>query len=167
MQAFDRPLLWQPAFSFSAPTGRLDSWMKVSRDHTHKLLNVHLFWKVHTTHMLLDTRHKLVYFLVIALVERVWSAFKISHFLLLLLLFFQPSKQFRANSQNVSYVVSVQKLQNEKGKRCTTMGNYCTFQVSRGAKKVYLSAANAVGRSNPTEVRIYLPKGKADTLKSA
>ncbi|TNN89110.1 Granulocyte colony-stimulating factor receptor [Liparis tanakae] len=50
----------------SAPTGRLDSWMRVSGDHTNKQLNVLLFWK--------------------------------------------PSKQFRANGQNVSYIVSVKKL---------------------------------------------------------
>ncbi|XP_051262889.1 granulocyte colony-stimulating factor receptor [Dicentrarchus labrax] len=98
----------------SAPTGRLDWWMKVSGDDMHKQLNIHLFWK--------------------------------------------PSKQFRANSQNVSYIVSVQKLPGEKGKLCSTMGNYCTFKLPRKAKKVYLSALNAAGKSNPTEVRIYLPK---------
>ncbi|XP_045901943.1 granulocyte colony-stimulating factor receptor isoform X2 [Micropterus dolomieu] len=96
----------------SAPTGRLDSWMKVSGD---KQRNIHLFWK--------------------------------------------PSKQFRANGQNVSYIVSVQKLPGEKGKVCSTMGNYCTFQLHRGAKKVYLSAVNAAGKSSPTEVQIYLTKG--------
>ncbi|XP_018555599.1 granulocyte colony-stimulating factor receptor [Lates calcarifer] len=100
----------------SAPTGHLDSWMRLSGDHTHKQLNVHLFWK--------------------------------------------PSKQFRANSQNVSYIVSVQKLPGEKGKLCSTMGNYCTFQFPRKAKKVYLSAVNAVGKSSPTEVRIYQPKAR-------
>ncbi|XP_028282131.1 granulocyte colony-stimulating factor receptor [Parambassis ranga] len=101
----------------SAPTGRLDSWMKVSRDHMPKQLNIHLFWK--------------------------------------------PSKQFRANSQNVSYVVSVQKLPGEKGKVCSTRGNYCTFQLPGRAKKVYLSAVNAAGRSPPTEIRIYQPKALA------
>uniref|UniRef100_A0A7N8YLA3 Colony stimulating factor 3 receptor n=1 Tax=Mastacembelus armatus TaxID=205130 RepID=A0A7N8YLA3_9TELE len=95
----------------SAPTGRLDSWLKVSGDHTHKQLTMHLFWK--------------------------------------------PSQQFRANSQNVSYVVSVQKLPAEKGKLCSTPRNYCTFQLPRKAKKVYLSAVNAAGKSSPTEVRIY------------
>ncbi|KAK1895585.1 Granulocyte colony-stimulating factor receptor [Dissostichus eleginoides] len=50
----------------TAPTGRLDSWMKVSGDHLHKQLNIQLFWK--------------------------------------------PSKQFRANGQNVSYIVSGKKL---------------------------------------------------------
>ncbi|XP_071324943.1 granulocyte colony-stimulating factor receptor [Trachinotus anak] len=98
----------------SAPTGRLDSWVKLSGDHMHKQINIHLFWK--------------------------------------------PSKQFHANSQNVSYIVSVQKLPGEKGKLCSTTGNYCTFQLPRKAKKVYLSAVNAVGKSSPTEVRICQPK---------
>ncbi|XP_058504672.1 granulocyte colony-stimulating factor receptor [Solea solea] len=98
----------------SAPTGRLDSWMKLSRDHMHKQLNVHLFWK--------------------------------------------PSKQFRANSQNVSYVVSAQKLSGEKGRLCSTMGNYCTFPLPKKGKPVYLSAVNAAGKSSPTEVRIYHKK---------
>ncbi|KAM9353902.1 granulocyte colony-stimulating factor receptor [Symphorus nematophorus] len=101
----------------SAPTGRLDWWMKVSGDHVHKQLNVHLFWK--------------------------------------------PSKQFRANGQNVTYVVSVQKPPVEKGKLCSTRGNYCTFLLPRRAKKVYLSAVNAAGKSPPTEVRIYIPKAPA------
>ncbi|XP_076592347.1 granulocyte colony-stimulating factor receptor [Chaetodon auriga] len=100
----------------SAPTGRLDWWMKVSGEHMHKQLNIDLFWK--------------------------------------------PSKQFRANSQNVSYIVSVQKLPGETGKVCTTMGNYCTFQLPRRAKKVYLSAVNAAGKSTPTEVRIFLPTAR-------
>ncbi|TKS82367.1 Granulocyte colony-stimulating factor receptor [Collichthys lucidus] len=98
----------------SAPTGRLDWWMKASGDQIDKHLTIHLFWK--------------------------------------------PSKQFRANSRNVSYVVSLQKLSGEKGKVCSTMANYCTFQLPKRAKKVYLSAVNAEGRSNPTEVRITLPR---------
>ncbi|XP_069559935.1 granulocyte colony-stimulating factor receptor [Brachyistius frenatus] len=104
----------------TAPTGRLDSWMKLSRDHMLKQLNIHLFWK--------------------------------------------PSKQFRANSQNVSYIVSVQKLPGEKGKVCSTRGNYCTFKVPGRAKKVYLSAVNAAGKSSPTEVRIYQPKARGGLL---
>ncbi|XP_078108555.1 granulocyte colony-stimulating factor receptor isoform X2 [Sander vitreus] len=101
----------------SAPTGRLDSWMKASGDHMHKQLNIHLFWK--------------------------------------------PSKQFRANAQNVSYIVSVKRLPGEKGKLCSTKGNYCTFKLPGKAKKVYLSAINAAGKSHPTEVRIYLPKASS------
>lgn len=98
----------------SAPTGRLDSWMKASGDHMPKQLNIHLFWK--------------------------------------------PSKQFRANGQNVSYIVSLQKTPGEKGKVCSTRMNYCVFQLPGRAKKVYLSAVNAAGKSSPTEVRIYQPK---------
>ncbi|KAM7383147.1 hypothetical protein PAMP_002829 [Pampus punctatissimus] len=97
-----------------APTGRLDSWMKVSGDHKHKQLNIHLYWK--------------------------------------------PSKQFRANSQNVSYIVSLQKGPGERGLLCSTTGNYCAFQLPERAKKVYLSAINAAGKSPPTEVYIYQPK---------
>lgn len=98
----------------SAPTGHLDSWMKVSMDTRHEELNIHLFWK--------------------------------------------PSKQFRANGQNVSYTVSAQNLAGKGGKVCSTTGNYCTFQISSKAKKVYLRAINAVGKSPPTSVRIYPPK---------
>ncbi|XP_029308438.1 granulocyte colony-stimulating factor receptor [Cottoperca gobio] len=100
-----------------APTGRLDSWMKVSVDHVHKQLNVHLFWK--------------------------------------------PSKQFRANGQNVSYFVSERKPPGEIGKVCSTKGNHCTFQIPGRVRKVYLSAVNAAGKSPPTEVRIYQPKARA------
>uniref|UniRef100_A0A7N6AG06 Colony stimulating factor 3 receptor (granulocyte) n=1 Tax=Anabas testudineus TaxID=64144 RepID=A0A7N6AG06_ANATE len=70
-----------------------------------------------------------------------------------------PSKQFRANGQNVSYIVSVQKQPSEKGKVCSTTGNYCTFQLPKKAKKVYLSAVNTAGKSPPTEVKIYQPQG--------
>ncbi|KAA8591763.1 hypothetical protein FQN60_017137 [Etheostoma spectabile] len=76
-------------------------------------------------------------------------------------LFWKPSKQFRANAQNVSYVVSVKRLPGEKGKLCSTKGNYCTFKLPGKAKKVYLSAINAAGKSIPTEVRIYLPKASS------
>lgn len=109
--------------SESAPTGRLESWMKVSGDHRQEKLNINLFWK--------------------------------------------PSKQFRANSQNVSYTVSVQKLPGERGKVCSTTENYCTFQISRKIRRVYLSAVNAAGRSPPYEARIYPPKAVSaisDTL---
>lgn len=77
-------------------------------------------------------------------------------------LFWKPSKQFRANGQNVSYVVSLQK--GEKGQVCNTVGNYCSFQLPVKAKKVYLSAVNAAGKSTPTEVRIYTPKAHSTLL---
>uniref|UniRef100_A0A8C6UW14 Colony stimulating factor 3 receptor n=1 Tax=Neogobius melanostomus TaxID=47308 RepID=A0A8C6UW14_9GOBI len=98
----------------SAPTGRLDSWMKVSGDRAHKQVSVHLFWK--------------------------------------------PSKQFRANGQNVSYVVSRTRQPGERGQLCATAGRYCTFQAPAKAK-VFLSAVNAAGRSKPTEIRIHQNKG--------
>lgn len=82
-------------------------------------------------------------------------------------LFPQRSKQFRANGQNVSYVVSMQKAAGATGRVCSTSETYCTFQLPwESKKKVYLSAVNAVGRSNPTEAQIHLPKGKTDILTS-
>ncbi|XP_072317041.1 granulocyte colony-stimulating factor receptor [Eucyclogobius newberryi] len=98
----------------SAPTGRLDSWMKVSGDHTHKQVSVHLFWK--------------------------------------------PSKQFRANGQNVSYVVSRVKEPGERARLCATAERHCTFRAPARASRVYLSSVNAAGRSRPIEIRIYRNK---------
>uniref|UniRef100_A0A3P8WT50 Colony stimulating factor 3 receptor n=1 Tax=Cynoglossus semilaevis TaxID=244447 RepID=A0A3P8WT50_CYNSE len=95
----------------TAPTGRLDTWTKLSEDHVQKL---YLFWK--------------------------------------------PSKQFRANSQNVSYVVSAQKLTKKKLKLCHTLGNYCSFLLPGKAKKIYLQAVNAAGKSLPTEILILQQK---------
>uniref|UniRef100_UPI003AAABF6E granulocyte colony-stimulating factor receptor n=1 Tax=Centroberyx gerrardi TaxID=166262 RepID=UPI003AAABF6E len=98
----------------TAPTGRLDSWMKVSGELKQKHLTIHLFWK--------------------------------------------PSKQFRANGRNVSYVVSLQRPPGEKGQVCSTLGHYCTFQLPKGAKKVFLRSVNAAGKSSPTEVPVHLYK---------
>ncbi|XP_068613771.1 granulocyte colony-stimulating factor receptor-like [Brachionichthys hirsutus] len=100
----------------SAPTGRLDWWMKVSRDQMHKQHSIKLFWK--------------------------------------------PSKRFCANGQNVSYVVSDQKMLGGKANLCSTKGNCCTFQLPRSVKKVHLRAVNAAGKSAPTECHIYPPKGR-------
>ncbi|KAM9723100.1 granulocyte colony-stimulating factor receptor-like isoform 1-T4 [Menidia menidia] len=105
----------------SAPTGRLDTWIKVSRDNTPTQLNIQLFWKA--------------------------------------------SKQFRANSQNVSYVIFLHKQPNKKSKLCSTSDNYCTFTVSKRARKVYLSAVNRAGKSLPTDVRIYQPKVAQSAVK--
>lgn len=53
------------------------------------------------------------------------------------------------------------------GRVCSTTETFCTFQLPWEARrKVYLSAINAVGRSNPTEAQIHLPKGKPDILTS-
>ncbi|KAM4600509.1 granulocyte colony-stimulating factor receptor [Polymixia lowei] len=100
-----------------APTGPLDSWMKVSGEQTQKHFSVHLFWK--------------------------------------------PSKQFRANSKNVSYTVSVQRLPGDKGQVCSTPGHDCAFRLPKGAKKVFLRAVNAAGRSNPTEVPVLQRKARS------
>lgn len=82
----------------------------------------------------------------------------------LFLLFFssyQASKWFRANSQNVSYVVSAQKQSGERAQLCSTRWNYCTFQLPSKTAKLYLNAVNAAGKSNPTKVHILFPKGTA------
>ncbi|XP_034029954.1 granulocyte colony-stimulating factor receptor [Thalassophryne amazonica] len=99
-----------------APTGQLDSWMKVSGDSMHKPFIVDLFWK--------------------------------------------PSKQFRTNGQNVSYIVSRQKQPGGKGQLCSTTESYCTFQLHPRVQNVFLSAVNAAGKSRPTEVRILFPQAR-------
>lgn len=144
---------------FSAPTGRLDWWMKVSRDNVHKQVNVNLFWKVHIYCSAPVTKR---------CIHLVFSP-GLEHISLIYLFFLFPqrSKLFRANGQNVSYVVSMQKAAGPTGQLCSTLETYCTFQLPvEGKKKVYLSAVNAVGRSNPTEARILLPKGKPDSFTS-
>lgn len=152
---------------FPAPTGRLDWWMKVSRDNERKQLNVNLFWKVHKSHLLLGTCHKAMHFTLFFL-QAEFARVKISHSLIFFFpLFSQRSKQFRANGRNVSYVVSVQKAARATGRVCSTAETYCTFQLPLdGKKKVYLSAVNAAGRSNPTEAQIHQPKGKPEHLNN-
>ncbi|KAM6910526.1 granulocyte colony-stimulating factor receptor [Xenentodon cancila] len=104
----------------SAPTGRLDSWLKVSTDHMHKQLNIELFWK--------------------------------------------PSKQFRANSQNVTYIVLFRNQSGEMERKCSTNKNYCTFQLPVRVKKMYLRAVNKAGSSSPSEICIYKPKAPTSIL---
>lgn len=85
------------------------------------------------------------------------------------LLFFpscQASKWFRANSQNVSYVVSVQKQSGKRAQVCSTRRNYCTFQLRTKTAKLYLNAVNAAGKSNPTKVHILFCKGTALILRN-
>jgi len=118
-----------------------------------------------TLYMWLDTCHRLMLFLLQLWFECVRFASKMPF--QLSFLSFQPSKQFRANGQNVSYIVSGKKLPGANGKVCSTKGNCCTFQLPERAKKVYLRAVNAAGRSRPTEVRIYRPKGNIKYLKPA
>ncbi|XP_049585929.1 granulocyte colony-stimulating factor receptor [Syngnathus scovelli] len=71
-----------------------------------------------------------------------------------MLLFWKPTEGFRGNGRNVSFVVSALKT---RGKLCATAGNHCTFHVPKKARKVYLTALNAAGKSTPTSVRIYRP----------
>uniref|UniRef100_A0A1A7YXE4 Colony stimulating factor 3 receptor (Granulocyte) n=1 Tax=Iconisemion striatum TaxID=60296 RepID=A0A1A7YXE4_9TELE len=104
----------------TAPVGRLNTWMKVSKNQTHTQLNIQLFWK--------------------------------------------PSRRFRANGQNVSYVVSLQKLHGERWKVCSTGMNYCTFTLSERVKKVYLTAVNRAGTSSPTQIWVYQPKAQTAGL---
>ncbi|PWA20704.1 hypothetical protein CCH79_00011518, partial [Gambusia affinis] len=98
----------------TAPTGRLNSWMKVSRNHTSKNLDIQLFWK--------------------------------------------PSKQFRANGQNLTYVVLKPNPHGKRERMCSTNEKWCAFQLSGRVRKVYLSAVNSVGESPLTEIRIYKPR---------
>ncbi|XP_053736981.1 granulocyte colony-stimulating factor receptor [Synchiropus splendidus] len=104
----------------SAPTGHIDSWMRLTGDHMHKQLDVHLFWK--------------------------------------------PSKQFRANGRNVSYIVSQHKVAGVRERLCFTSGSFCTFQLPVRVRKLYLTAVNAAGRSSPSVVWIQQPKGPAVIL---
>ncbi|XP_062395294.1 granulocyte colony-stimulating factor receptor [Sardina pilchardus] len=69
-------------------------------------------------------------------------------------LVWKPSKQFRANSKNVFYVVYVKKAKKARGINCTR-GSHCIFKISKAVKKVYLKAKNAVGESRPTEIPVY------------
>lgn len=94
-----KPSTWQPSF-FSAPTGRLDWWMKVSGDPVHKQLNVNLFWKVHKSHSLLGTCHKLMHFPFFFLqAEFARAALKISHSLIGFI-FFSSSSSFLSGQNN-------------------------------------------------------------------
>lgn len=66
----------------------------------------------------------------------------------------QACKRFRANSQNISYVVS-----DGKERLCSTKWTNCTFQLTSKTAKWYLSAVNAAGKSKPTKVHMLVPKG--------
>ncbi|TNN02162.1 hypothetical protein fugu_009649, partial [Takifugu bimaculatus] len=80
-------------------------------------------------------------------------------------LFWKASKWFRANSQNVSYVVSAQTQSGEREQLCSTRGNYCTFQLPAKPAKLYLNAVNRAGKSKPTKVHIHDPKGSFEPYK--
>ncbi|XP_067305479.1 granulocyte colony-stimulating factor receptor [Pseudorasbora parva] len=71
-------------------------------------------------------------------------------------LYWKPSKHFRANGWNLSYTVN----SNDQIKPlCETQGSHCFFNLTKGIKKVYLRAKNAVGSSNHTQVTVYRKKG--------
>ncbi|XP_072534919.1 granulocyte colony-stimulating factor receptor [Salminus brasiliensis] len=73
-------------------------------------------------------------------------------------LFWKPSLQFRANSMNVSYVVSFER---PPGKTlCITNQQYCSFPIPVDIKKIHLTAMNEAGKSSPTNVTVYKWKGR-------
>ncbi|XP_026782332.3 granulocyte colony-stimulating factor receptor isoform X2 [Pangasianodon hypophthalmus] len=75
-------------------------------------------------------------------------------------LFWKPSLQFRANSMNVSYTVSLMgELTKKKETVCVTDQQHCSFQIHAKVRKVCLTAMNEAGKSNPTEVPVYRQRG--------
>lgn len=74
---------------------------------------------------------------------------------------FQSSLQFRANSMNVSYTVSIiREFTKKKETVCVTDQQHCSFQIHAKVRKVYLTAMNEAGKSNPTEVPVYRRRGR-------
>ncbi|KAJ7985228.1 hypothetical protein DPEC_G00349910 [Dallia pectoralis] len=67
-------------------------------------------------------------------------------------MFWKISKQFRANGKNLSYIVSVRKPRGER--LCVTQERHCSFRLPKGVWKVLLTARNAAGSSQPTEVPV-------------
>lgn len=135
---------------FAAPSGALHTWMRVTGHLLHNQLQMLLFWKVHTP------GPRQIRSVFPARSCPYWRRFFVLH-----LVTFQPSARFRANGRNLSYVVSALRNFNKRGKLCATTGSHCTFHVPRKARKVYLVALNAAGRSSPTSVPIYHPIGTA------
>ncbi|XP_018596885.1 granulocyte colony-stimulating factor receptor [Scleropages formosus] len=72
-------------------------------------------------------------------------------------LFWKPSKQFQANSRNVSYYVFLRCHLDtrRRGAVCDTLREHCTFFLPKGVCKLYITARNKAGESSPTIVRIY------------
>ncbi|KAI4897445.1 hypothetical protein NFI96_022315 [Prochilodus magdalenae] len=70
-------------------------------------------------------------------------------------LFWKPSSQFRANSMNVSYIVSLAGPHSRKKTVCDTYQQHCSFLIPVDFSRIYLTAVNTVGNSNPTEVAVY------------
>ncbi|TSK34915.1 Granulocyte colony-stimulating factor receptor [Bagarius yarrelli] len=70
-------------------------------------------------------------------------------------LFWKPSSQFRPNSMNVLYTVSIMGSTKKKETVCVTDQLSCYFQIHAWVKKLYLTAINDAGKSNPTQVSVY------------
>uniref|UniRef100_A0A3P8YSW1 Colony stimulating factor 3 receptor n=1 Tax=Esox lucius TaxID=8010 RepID=A0A3P8YSW1_ESOLU len=77
-------------------------------------------------------------------------------------LFWKVSKQFRPNGKNLSYIVSVRKPPGEK--LCITRERHCAFRLPQGVWKVFLSARNAAGTSQPTEIPVFKQRGNLVTV---
>ncbi|XP_026866873.2 granulocyte colony-stimulating factor receptor [Electrophorus electricus] len=73
-------------------------------------------------------------------------------------LLWKPSLQFRANSMNLSYIVSYMRTPKKKESVCVTELQHCSFQLPVGVSKVSLSAMNTAGKSSSTEVAVYRRK---------
>ncbi|KAL6488752.1 hypothetical protein MHYP_G00024930 [Metynnis hypsauchen] len=70
-------------------------------------------------------------------------------------LFWKPSLQFRANSMNVSYIVSLVRPPSQRKTVCNTSQQHCSFQIPVDVRKIHLTAVNTAGKSSPTEVAVY------------
>ncbi|KAG9276441.1 granulocyte colony-stimulating factor receptor [Astyanax mexicanus] len=83
-------------------------------------------------------------------------------------LLWKPSLQFRANSMNVSYVVSFVRPPGRKEELCITDQQHCSFSIPVDIKRIHLTAVNKAGKSSPTDVTVYKWKGgdRAINLKA-
>lgn len=71
-------------------------------------------------------------------------------------LYWKPSQRFRANGLITSYTVESKE---PKQTLCVTRENHCSFNLSKGIRKVYLTASNTNASSPPTEVKVYQKRG--------
>ncbi|XP_066540138.1 granulocyte colony-stimulating factor receptor [Hoplias malabaricus] len=74
-------------------------------------------------------------------------------------LFWKPSSQFRANSMNVSYIVTLVGL-HIKRTVCETYQPSCSFHILQDTRKIHLTAVNKAGKSNVTVVAMYRHTGR-------
>uniref|UniRef100_A0AAR2M2X2 Fibronectin type-III domain-containing protein n=1 Tax=Pygocentrus nattereri TaxID=42514 RepID=A0AAR2M2X2_PYGNA len=80
-------------------------------------------------------------------------------------LFWKPSLQFRANSMNVSYIVSLVRPPSQRKTVCNTFQQHCSFQIPVDVRKIHLTAVNTAGKSSPTEVAVYKHTGSYTYLR--